>query len=333
MPNTVITLTNLDDFPGALASFADTCGWTTTTVNTTSTTVVRPNGALTYTVSRYTGEPDTIGYLDGVKIVATYGGVTRTALTERPALGGAKNAPVKPEPTRVFFYGNAEFVAAVIEFGFNSYRHVYVGSIERFGSYQHGDVFSCNSFWPGNRSPYSTATGTNDASGANHQHLFGARYRRDYRDASKSGGAVIEHADNATPFRAFFDYPDPNEFKRLDPESIRGGHGDGLNDIQVGASAIPYGRALCLTPVNLVCPDSTLTGDGVRVRPVGHVRGVRMTTMQYHDPGTVLQVGSESWQVFPEFSKRSIFAPYGSDGYYSAFETSGDAALAYPLIA
>ncbi len=263
---------------------------------------------------------------------------TRRAWTRLLKTQGTLATPVILVPTKIHLFGNdtpwtldgqvAPFIVCVIECGYNHYRHVYIGSMVKIGSYTGGDLIAANYF-----SDYTTAQTTAFFSSVNHHRLFAARHNAGNGAGpvgANAGGVLVTHADNAAPWRQF-DGPSGNNSRNLFlGTEVFGGHGDSINDGLVRRGVSSYAGSNILVPVNLWCSDGA-NGVDARFHPLGHVGGPRMIDMRGLAPGAQIEVGGALWRVFPEFSRQTYqFVTRNNPGYWWDGETSHNLAYAYP---
>lgn len=321
MTYSVQAVTSWSDVVSEIVSFASARGW-----STGSGTITNPVTGLVTTLTASTE------YLT----IAPSGGIQSRC--RRPWLNGTyPGSPSAVNPVQVHLFGNNSpysapdtepYIAAVVGFGFNNYRHIYIGTLVAAGSYTDGDVVTCNDF---------SQTYVADLYPVNvrSRYLFNA-YQAHVDGATYSGGAKITHADNATTWRTFripgasganFD----DKFTTLDGTDIFGGNGDGVHDGFVYRAHADFAAGAILVPVNLYCSKGN-DGAAYRIRPLGHVAGVRLIDMDGVAAEQQLSISSDDWRVFPEFSKRAdAFMDWSemAGTTYWPYEFSGNFGLAY----
>lgn len=329
------TATDIDDIPAMILSFAADRGWTVS-----SNTLTRPGGGITWTLATEKASP-------GYHIIRCYqDGLSspnqRHTFTCLPRVRGTSGNPQVLTPSKIHLFGNEApfdgpdsepFIVCVIECGYNHYRHIYIGSVVKFGDFTGGDCICMNFF----NQYYSGSTPTVSWSSNFHHFMFSAKHLANNSSGSyapvddRAGGVLIEHADNARSWR-WFDgpYTTNGSLELLDGTEVFGGHSDGVNDGLVYRGKSDYAGANILVPVNLYCSDGNY-GSDYRIRPVGMVSGARLINMDGLDPGASIQVGNRNWRVFPEFRK-TVDTSYGrqSGDAYWIDETSYMLGLAYP---
>lgn len=227
------------------------------------------------------------------------------AFPEAPTVGVAQ------VPTRMFAISMLEpepYLAIVIEYGYNLYRHLYLGFAEKIGNYRGGEIISASN-GPIGASIASSSNWTSDASAS---FLFSAAQRQ--WAANASGGIHVDHADNANKWRHFRRAGIISSTMDLQStfnaaEAI-GGFSDSLNDGYVSKGKNPSAGANILVPINL-CAPSPVTGD-MRFIPLGSPAGVRMMHIEELEAQAVSEVGGETWYSFAAHRKSagtSIISP------------------------
>ncbi len=251
---------------------------------------------------------------------------TRAVLTS-PKLSGAVNNPTVTLPTKLHIFGNAvatdyPFLAAVIEYGFNQYRHAYFGKMEGRGGYTGREVVAACT---GQRD--SGGTPLNWYSEGAAKFLFSGHTGSMWSEHD-SGGVRVIHAGNSREWRPFVS--PRNSVSPLDEftaDHCIGGFGDAINDGYVIRGKSAFAGANILVPINLYAPEP-ITGD-VSLVPLGRPPGVRMVNMQDLEPGASIVVGNETWRVFPALSKRTDIVSVVGGGNWPTFETSYYLGYAY----
>lgn len=225
-----------------------------------------------------------------------------SAFTTSPKLNGsATNNPTVSLPTKVHIFGgavgtNSPFIAIVIEYGFNLYRHLFFGKMEARGDYTGREV-CCGATGPRN----SSGSVRNWYSSSHGQFLFSAA--QELWSASLAGFCRIVHADNPTEFRTFTrPITTTTPFDEFTNAQVVGGFQDAFNDGFVARGISPFSGVVPLVPINLYAP-MPIVGDTSFV-PIGRPPGVRLVNMRDLEPGQQIEVGNETWRVFPHSSKR-----------------------------
>ncbi|MBK3745245.1 hypothetical protein G3A39_39360 [Paraburkholderia aspalathi] len=232
------------------------------------------------------------------------------AFTRSPVLANPANTAqaVVQIPSKLFLISRLDpepYIAIVIEYGYNLYRHLYFGFAEKVGDYQGGEIVSGCNGW---QSTYGTGTsGVRWDLRSWTSQLFNGVQSNTTRN--NSGGIHIQHADNAQPWRRFSPVRLPNISAAedltllFDGSECIGGYGDSFNDPYVSKGKNAVAGASVLTPINLMSTQM-VTGD-VRFIPVGIPAGVRMINIQELESQAISDVGGENWYSFAAFAKRN----------------------------
>lgn len=350
MTYSVQTASDMNDIPALIAAFAAARGWTVNDL-----TITRPGGGRSFTlyadktapVVNGRNSPHRIGVRDSLLPA------DRFTWVSAPQLGGTWN-PVPPvAPTKLHLFGNdapydeegqvAPWIGVVIEFGYNHYRHLYLGNMVKFGDYEGGEVISGNYFIQSNINYW--ATSTSYTSSFNKYLFCGGIYTSNPGNpegsnmpVQKGGGGVnIEHADNLVTWRQFAaQHMDDNNFIRnLGGHLVLGGIKDvGLSGGLLYRGVSDYAGADILIPYNLFVPDGT-KGNDYRIRPIGFPAGPRAIDMRNIQSEASISVGNRNWRVFGEFQRnsRQTVNKNGLDGLNGTWwdeETSYYVGVAYP---
>jgi hypothetical protein len=308
-------VTSWADVLAEIVTFANARGWTTT-----ANTIQNPSTGLVTTLST-TADRITLAPAGGIQ-----------SRCRRPWLNGTyPGSPVALNPVQCHLFGNNSpysapdtepYVAAVVGFGFNAYRHIYIGTLVAAGAYTDGDVVCCNDFSLQGSSPgdiYPTSERL--------RYLFGA-YNRHEDGATYAGGAKITHVDNATTWRTFYKPNTSNFMQSLTGSEVFGGNRDGVADGMVYRAHADFASGQLMVPVNLYCSDGN-DGSNYRIRPLGHVSGVRLIDMENMAPEQQFSISADDWRAFPEFSKRADTFLDWTGASYFPYESSGYFGLAY----
>lgn len=324
MSYSVSSITSLNDIPALVKTFADTLGFTTSTVSATSITVKHPTytGALVFTVAvANTGSGATLR--ERLAITCSAAGST-PAWCESPKLNktqGNTTAAVSIEqPTKLHLFGmkngsssdsGKTYIAGVVEYGFNLYRHFYLGYAEKITAYDGGEIVTGSAQWPVNIDGGTSQSLTFDSPAASttvcQAYPFSAANTSNETNIS-NGGMYINHAGNAQPWRKFFDAyvwgaTFDAAFATAGDKIVMGGFRDCVNGGYMAAGKSAYSGAQVLSPINLLI--------GKRIssvqyfQAVGRPSGARLVHMEDLDPGSEISIGSAKWRVFPVFSKQS----------------------------
>lgn len=316
-----IAVTSVTDIPALVASFASSAGW-----SVAGTVLTRPGGGESFTLgSSITG---TNNQEKDVKITRN-ADTTKLAFARSPRLNGTSgDLPFVPSPSKVHCIGGTDpeaYLGIVIEYGFNLYRHLYVGNMEKIGSYTGGEIITGSNF-------PDTFSGS-PAFGFNINYAdFGVQYpfssTHNYTTAPLSGGVHVVHADNPTyPWRHIRSVGLGFAAQFGQDETVAlGGFRDSINDALISRAKSTYAGAGILVPVNMYAVRQG--GADPYFSPLGRPAGVRYVRMDGIDPGQAIEVGNAIWRCFPVFRKsESQFVSRGT--YWNASETSYLVGVAY----
>jgi len=310
MAYTIDSINSVTDIPGRIAAFAATRGWAVS-----GTIITNPSTGTE--VQLYGAEVDAAYHEFGAYAVGFQG--TREVRTASPRLDSVPTSAILARTvTALHLFGNdapytgpdsEPYIIAVVEYGYNLYRHLYIGSVVKLGDYTGGDCLSAN------RWNNHTNRGGQDFTDGRARFMFSAVH---FDTTYPSGGVVVEHADNPNTFRKFqtAGYHGSSQqanFEYLNGTEVIGGHKDGYNDPLLYQSKTSYAAGQILVPINLLAPVSSQGPDN-RLRPIGHVPGARLVRLDNLEPGEQILVGGEHWRVFPEFTRSlSTTIPVNSD--------------------
>lgn len=298
------TITALTSVPALVKTFANANGFTTG--GTSGNPTISVPAGLTFTLSA-----------SGSEIVLSNG--TQNAHLQAPIRDSGTLTP-----TKVSLFGAQTpqpHIAIVVEFGYNLYRHLYLGYLERSSAFTGGEVIAAANFFQSN-SGYDFPLGWRDT---RHQWLFSAHQKQ--WGVNDCGGVRVVHANNANTYRRFRAASvDFGSWNAWDGNEVLGGFTDDVNDGYVARGRSSFAGAAILTPVNLYATRGT--GSGAQFSPIGIPSGVRMVNVTDIDPDTSVTIGTDVWQLFPMFRKSALTSvPRGST--YLADETSGMVGVAY----
>jgi hypothetical protein len=237
-----------------------------------------------------------------------------------PTLNSGEQSPTK---LHMFIAQTPQpYIALVVEYGFNSYRHLYFGYAEKVGTYNGGEVVAAS-----NHQRESNSNGKTRYDGMDHQYLCRGHQQRFL--TGQAGGVRVSHLNNATLWRQFDEDVDNLNLasEYLDTTAF-GGYGDGVNDGYVMHGQSPFLGANILIPIDLVAP--RFPGANPHMSPLGRPAGVRMVNMRDLEPGAQIVVGAQNWRVFSAHSKQSFDTPVYGVGNYPITETSYYVGYAYP---
>lgn len=255
------------------------------------------------------------------------------AIVRSPILAteAAPTVGVAQTPTKVFLISMLApepYLVIVIEYGYNSYRHLYLGNMEKIGAYSGGEVIS------GGGGPIATVDGgIFFYHRARVPHLFGGN--QSVWAIANSGGVYVDHPDNAQPWRVFRgvgEVPIGNSLGSsvFNGGEVIGGFGDSYNDAYVQKGKNPIAGAAVLVPINLF---ATLpVTDDTRFIPIGRPAGVRMINIQEIEAQASVTVSGETWHTFAALRKsnaNSMNRPGNTGNRWRLSETSFYLGYAY----
>lgn len=318
MTYSVSSIGAVTEIPALVKAFADSLGFTTTGSGT-SVTVKHPTytPAKTFTVqSIVSGSAATLRHQISVNTDAA--GST-AAICESPKLNPTQvnnaSAVVVSTPTKLHLFGKLAggasdsgetFIAGVIEYGYNLYRHFYLGYIEKITAFDNGELTTGSAFWPVGKNSNSAIYCDSDDS----RYPFSANNA--VAGDAGNGGAYIVNAGNAVPWRLFSSgtwtagHTLDQHFASSGGNVILGGYKDNMNSGYMYAGKSAYSGAQLLAPVNLYIGKRVSSTQYFQA--VGRASGVRLVHMEDLDPGAEVTVGSQVWRVFPVFSKSNTLS-------------------------
>lgn len=319
------SISAITDVPSLVSTFAAAAGWTVSG-SSGSPILTRPSmsGAvsfqLTGSVSGYDHE------LTWTAVSAPV--VTSSAKIRSPKLKGTASVPVVSMPTKVHLFGDmlpAPFMAIVVEYGYNLYRHLYFGYVEPFGSFTGGEVIGAANF---GSSASPAGVYPRNYKDLIAQYLFDA-YQNQWA-ATQSGGVRAEHTDNAVPWRKFSGTTGPNSVLNLTTQTAIGGFKDDINSGYLIRGRSQFDGAAVLVPMTLYAVRQG--GNPPTFAPLGVPAGVRMINLTDVDPGTEIVIGSQTWKVFAAWKKNptTTINQFGSG--WGEDESSGMVGYAYPEV-
>ncbi len=325
MAYSAIAISSLGDVPTQVRAFAETQGWSGTDASATRSTIRHPTytGALEFSIEAFLTGTDVTREETLELKTDLAGGSSGWVYSPKlnPSQADSDSAVEVKQPTKLHLFGNQagdasdpgdSWIAAVIEYGFNLYRHLYLGYPARHSAYTGGEIVSGS--WQ-----YAFAYSSNSADNRDFDHYvsgfpfsamgYGAP------GGNHLGGMHIAHAGNAEPWRTFnlsedtFGNGYDDATQDWGHKCIIGGYRDSINSGYVNAGKSPFTSAQVLSPVNLYI--GKRSQDQQYWQAVGRPRGVRMVHMEDLEPGAAVTVGSVTWRVFPVFSRRADFRfPY-----------------------
>ncbi|HLP67780.1 MAG TPA: hypothetical protein VK181_09700 [Rhizobium sp.] len=247
--------------------------------------------------------------------------VTSKAVLTSPKLSGAPNIPA---PTKIHLFGDMTprpYLAVVVEYTPNLFRHLYLGSMEKLGNYSGGEIIGANG-------------GPINSSGSSLDWRDQAAVKTLFQGASSlyvagdSGGVNIVHGDVATPWKQFR-APTSNigPFDDFTDVMALGGFGDSINDGYVPRARSPFASVNIFAPINIYIAKPVIADTSFI--PVGRVPGIRHVNMQDLPVAAMIEVSNEKWHCFPALSRRAETSmPVGTNNWRQ-YETSNWFGYAY----
>jgi hypothetical protein len=313
----VSSIAAISEIPALLKTFADSLGFTTTTVSGTQVTVKHPSytPAKIFTVQSLTS--GTGATLREQISVSTNAAGSTAAICESPKMNPSQvnsgASVVVSAPTKLHLFGKLAggasdsgetFIAGVIEYGYNLYRHFYMGYIEKISAFDNGELVTGSAFWPvGKNSNSAIYCDTDDT-----RYPFSANNA--VNGDAGNGGAYIVNAGNATPWRSFSSgtwtsgHTFDQHFATYCDSLILGGYKDNMNSGYMGVGKSPYSGAQLLAPINLYIGKKVSTT--AYFQAVGSAAGARLVHMEDLEPGAAVTIGTQTWRVFPVFQKSLV---------------------------
>lgn len=308
-----VSVTSITQIPAAVAAFAAANGWTVAGQNYKYGSGVE--FALSASISGFDHELKWARTSD-VR-------VTSAAKMRSPKLNGTSASPEVSVPSSVHLFAGttpAPFLAIVVEYGFNSYRHLYLGYVEKHGFANGGEVIGATGF-PSSASPTRYPITFRDDEV---QYLFGGRTRA--WDNANTGGVLVDHAANPTKWRRFYSPVGINSITTFTGTEAIGGFKDDINDAYIARARSSAAGINLLVPIHLYAAQGA--GASVQFIPLGPPAGVRAVNMTDLDPKSSIAITTDEWMVFPALSKAGDTVVKSLNGW-GAGESSGMVGYAY----
>ena len=312
-------ITAITDVPALVSTFAATAGWTVTGA-AGSPILTHPTlpGAISFQLTAaVVGNDHTLTWTaSGAPVV------TSNALITSPKMNGTLAAPDVSLPSKVHLFGDLlpePFLAIVVEYGFNLYRHLYFGYVEKLSAFTGGECIAGSGF--GDRSDLQP-----QYRGGFTYYLFDALQAG--RAAATAGGVRVDHASNATKWRRFATPTSVQAALTMTTDTALGGFQDDINSGYLARGKSTYAGTNILVPMTLYAVKQG--GNPPILAPIGAPAGVRMIHIQDIDPGAEFIVGTKTWKAFAAFRKNaSTFSTVKPAGW-NTDETSLWVGYAYP---
>lgn len=296
---------SIDDIIARIVDFTTPLGFH---VSSTATSVVLRTSSDTgvrYTLSKRPPAADSERFLD----VTTTGLPTPLDFSLRaPRVGGAAvGSFVDLTPTKMFAISLSDpepYMVFVIEYGYNNVRHLYIGNMNKAGTYGGGEVIDVTGF-RSTMTTGQTATIAGRLLTTNRtmfRGLFSGNADLTTFPLDRRGGVHLESPSMPTGPRfnvATVSNYNANSWTLASAalNGVGGGYADGLNDPTVVASVNRAENYAALIPINLFLPRN-IQGTP-RMYAIGNPVGVRMFNMLDAEPYTTFTVGSQTWHGFP----------------------------------
>lgn len=249
----------------------------------------------------------------------------RAAAPRRGSFAPGKSVVQLP-PTKCFLFGGTNptpYMAIVIAYGFNLYRHLYFGRMLTLGGHGGGEVMSAAESFSGN------ANGGIEFVNRANRYLFQGLCEQDVNQPGINGGVRAVHADNPYPIRTFSHEGIVDAANApIRPDRVFGGFNDGFpSDGHMARGRNVFAGGTTLTPFNLYASTDVNTYVPLGI-PTG-VRGVNMTDL---DPEQTIDVGNLKWKVFPAAAKSNQFS-LGISGDFPAVQVHNSYLVGYAYLA
>ena len=303
MAYTTHTITSITEIPALWAAFAASVGFTVDTSVAGAPTIKHPSyaGGLPFRMqTNITGMNHEIR-VDSATVVTNVS-VTRSPITNPTLTAGGAFTSL---PTKVHFIGSTTgepFLATVVEYGFNLYRHVFVGYMEKTSAYTGGEVISGSNFITSELTNANQTYPYNNTRAWNQPPFCVSA-------ALETGGVRVIHANSPNAWRRFIatgttDNANIQTYARTSiGTTVIGGWRDGINTGYANSGQSNFSSSVILAPVNLYITKDV--SGKTAFQHIGRVSGTRMVNVRNIEPGAQVTVGSSNWVAFPVFSKRS----------------------------
>lgn len=249
-----------------------------------------------------------------------------------PILSPALGVPgVRQTPTKLFLIGMLApepYIAIVVQYGYNLYRHLYLGNLEKQGTFTGGAIISAQN---GPARPINSSSTIYWGNNEYTEYLFSANHYGTAMPGNlrpNAGGVHVIAADNPVPWRQFkmggtTTSTFADIWRNFDGAEALGGLRDSVNDQYVPRGKAALAGANVLVPINIVLP--RLITNEVRFKPVGIATGIRMLNIQELESEDTVDIAGDTWYSFPALAKNAeIYMVAGgvSSNYYRQFESS-----------
>lgn len=311
----------ITDIPALVATFAAANGWT---VDTTALTFQYGSG-LTFTLSATVADTYTHKLMWTGPTLAT-----STALLYSPVIASADGttATVSVPQAIHMFAGTSPkpYLAVVVQYGTNLFRHLYLGYLDTAGTYTAGDSTGGEIISAASPSLKAAYYQTTDARNYNNSYLFG--FQLSTGKGGVPGGVYVPHASNPNPWRTFLVNTAANSslpMGTFQGTEALGGFGNDVSDGLLVQAYADFASASLLVPMPIFITDANKN-----FRYAGTPSGVRMVNMRSLDPLQTLTVADTTWMVFPAWRRDTATSYNGTNAGYPLNETSYFVGYAYP---
>ncbi len=231
-------------------------------------------------------------------------------------------APISPQtqtPTKLhIFYRDpdsidngpqSQFLAGVVEFGYNRYRHFYMGQVRKVGEYTSQGILSSNNF------------GYDDGEWNSDHNRFLLASRNQYLNDNAGGMDIVDSLGTRTTPEdrwARFGLTVSHGAKdKIINNRIIGGGLDSINTVEMYQGKSAFSGQNILAPINLYLTEGNASDDTLLLRPLGRANGVRLINLEDIDTDVSIQIGTDIWHTFAEFSRQEYtIAASGETSYY-----------------
>lgn len=331
-------VTSLADIPAVVGAFAQSVGFSVDLSTPSAPIVKHPSDpdALSFRLTAESAHP-TSGinpntYYDRLVWACTSAGPLPAAAYS-PRLHSGSTAPTTPPPTKVHLFGSLvpePYIAIVIEYGYNQYRHLYLGHMVKASGYGGGEIISGQGIGYGGTTS-SNINGTPSLHYSGMCELFSGSQNF---NSTHCGGVRAVHANNATPWRTFYKNSTwsasfETTMAAQGASIALGGYQDPINYGSMAMGRAPYSAQVVMPPINIFI--GQLVNGFSRFQFIGYPPGIRMALLDGLDPGAEVSVGDETWMVFPSFRKSNSGAmPVGpTSPFWVTVESSAFRGYAY----
>lgn len=291
----------MTDIPPLVDTFAVAQGWTTS-VNGSQRVLTNPVTGYQIGIDTQSGTYDTEIVLEADPLNGSP--PLRFARANQPHLAGSLNNPDISDPTQLFLFGGTEngqpYIAGVIEFGFNNYRHFYIGTLNKYGVYTGGDVMAANFHRINQDDNRFTLSITGN------KFMFNGYQDRLSTEDTGIIRVVETEIQTQFPSQELFEFDQDPIASSRDTNPIAGrvfgGNQDRVNSVYTHNAQSHFAAASLIGAPNMYLAFSN-TPD--RYLPLGYVSGARLINVANIEPGTQITIAGVNWRVFPEFRRTS----------------------------